>query len=252
MHARVSAARRRVFFAALEATGNHRIAAARARVTYAWVKLHKRDDPAFRAACEAAVVAAGERLRAMGRSAKLPPGLCALAGEELVMRIGPAGRPILTRARSREWSASAEQLFLETLAATCNVTRAAQAAGMSFASAYRHRQRSDRFDARWRAALEEGYVDLECTLLAAAHGSLTPDPTRPGAHAGAHDWDEAKNLLTLHRHSVTGRGKPTRTILPRATEEETNRALERALGMIERRRARAAARAAAEGNVNSA
>jgi hypothetical protein len=58
-----------------------------------------------------------------------------------------------------------KHVFLDTLRATCNITLAAQAAGVSSSTCYHHKKIDPLFSERWDEALNEG-VDL---LEAAAH-----------------------------------------------------------------------------------
>ena len=79
-------------------------------------------------------------------------------------RSGPAGaivRPArnnqtkLIRTRGKRWSAQAEAVFLETLAATANVSAAADAAGFSTVAIYNRRMKEPNF----RRALVAGDGD---------------------------------------------------------------------------------------------
>lgn len=67
--------------------------------------------------------------------------------------------------RTPAFTEALKGVFLETLRKTCNVTLAAQAAGVSSSTAYKHRQDDVIFAERWDEALSEG-IDL---LEAKAH-----------------------------------------------------------------------------------
>jgi hypothetical protein len=54
--------------------------------------------------------------------------------KELVVAGG--ARPIVRKARRREWTRAREKQFLTALSETCNVTVAAEAAGISLTAAY--------------------------------------------------------------------------------------------------------------------
>ena len=57
------------------------------------------------------------------------------------------------------FSENMQQVFLQKLRETCNVTKAAMAAGITSGTAYRHRRDDQLFADRWEEALAEG-VDL--------------------------------------------------------------------------------------------
>lgn len=61
-----------------------------------------------------------------------------------------------------------QRRFLEHLAATCNVTASAKAAGASVHPFYSLRQRDPAFAAAWKEAMAAGYDRLEEALLAKA------------------------------------------------------------------------------------
>lgn len=104
--------------------------------------------------------------------------------------------------------------FLEHLAATCNVTASAEAAGISFSAAYRARMKDPEFRADWQLALEQGYARLEAALLErAARGADRARLAGDGAIEGPDspeeiDWDKAIQLLTLHGKRLAGTAKP--------------------------------------------
>ena len=91
----------------------------------------------------------------------------------------------------RHW----RRLFLDTLADTSNVTRSAQAAGINPARAYLVRRIEPEFARQWRAALLEGYENLEMeTLHRLRTGTAKDDPK--------FDIANAIRLLVLHRETV--------------------------------------------------
>ena len=81
--------------------------------------------------------------------------------------MGPGnGRPVQRRAaRANGWTKARRAAFLAELAASCNVVRAHEAAGMASSGVYRLRQRDPEFAAQWQAALEIGYERLETALV---------------------------------------------------------------------------------------
>ena len=82
----------------------------------------------------------------------------------------PYGKVQRVRGRRKLFGKARQRLFLDHLAATCNVRLAAAAAGVSPQCVYQRRERDADFRARWGAAIEEGYAALELRLLEAAMG----------------------------------------------------------------------------------
>ena len=66
------------------------------------------------------------------------------------------------------WSDEAERIFLDHLAASCNISGSAAAAGFSAVTVYNHRRSDPGFSARWQEALEQGYARLEMALVRTA------------------------------------------------------------------------------------
>jgi hypothetical protein len=62
------------------------------------------------------------------------------------------------------------EAFLRTLGESCNVTLAAQAAGLSRAQVYLMRERDPEFAEQWLGALELGVSALEDAAMKLAHG----------------------------------------------------------------------------------
>jgi hypothetical protein len=124
------------------------------------------------------------------------------------------------RERRDGWTAKKREVFLDVLAATCNVSRAAGAVGMSTTGLYQLRLRDGGFAALWAEALELGYQRLEDELLARALGTGGSDPAvelrnPEGERAdpvpelvGPFDPDLAMRILKL-RASI-GPGRPGR------------------------------------------
>ena len=86
--------------------------------------------------------------------------------------------------------------FLERLAETSNVTRAAEKAGVEPSTAYRLRRENDRFASDWHDALLEGYEHLEMEVL---------QRLREGAdQSDKHKFDNANalRLLSLHKQTI--------------------------------------------------
>ena len=167
MSAKITYRRRAAFLRALAASGNLTLSAERAKVSRSWVCLHRSTDPAFDAACVAAIAAARITLghhQARGAAA----GWGFAAGEELVINGSNARRVQVRRAKNRQWTPRVELRFLDSLANTCNVKVAAAAAGMSKSSAYAHRRRWPHFAKLWDEATDVGAAMLEGALIAGA------------------------------------------------------------------------------------
>lgn len=130
--------------------------------------------------------------------------------------------------------------FLDALALTCNVQKAAAHAGIDRTTAYYHRLRDPIFAGQWQDALDIGCARLEALVL--EHGgagmALPPaDPDRAveGDEPPPFDFDKAIAVLKLYR-SWRDAPPPSRDGRPRnATREETNAALIKALAAARKR-----------------
>lgn len=80
-----------------------------------------------------------------------------------------SGRALQRVDKQKGWTKERRKVFLETLAATCNVQRSMRAAGMGSGSGiYQLRRRDPAFAALWQDAMTLGYERLEAALLAHA------------------------------------------------------------------------------------
>ena len=157
-------------------------------------------------------------------------------GDSIYFR-GKSGGVQRRRIRHDGWTARRRAIFLDHLAATCNVEASAKAAGPHVATVYALRRRDPDFAAQWRAALESGFDRLQAMLIERAMGPMvvaigeTPVPD-----AAQMDTALAMQLIEHHRRTITGakmrRGGPVQT---RATEEETNAAILKRLKVLHRR-----------------
>lgn len=195
----------------------------------------------------ARIGAAGPFALAFERAGAMTPHGPFLSLRERIMtdRLEPGyRRPIQKRrVRSTGWTKAKRALFLATLADSCNVRKAAAAAGMAASGVYELRKRDAAFGDLWAEALEIGYERLETALLEhaligvnaidvgaaiEAAGDLPgPDLASPGA------VQLAMALLTRHRQGVDG--KPMIGRGRRSTPEETDAALKKQLDALERR-----------------
>lgn len=130
------------------------------------------------------------------------------------VRSGLAGNrvvPVKAKPRRDGWTARRRAKFLEVLKVSCNVTAAAESVRLSITGAYDLRRRDAAFAAEWKAALEQGYSELEMLLLRQSmHGSETTETLDDGLPDGrkrvktVHSYPHATalRLLLAHRPSV--------------------------------------------------
>ncbi|WP_343520258.1 hypothetical protein [Sphingomonas sp.] len=160
-----------------------------------------------------------------------------------ILKVQPAPRGKRWQAR---WGKAMRAAFLDHLAATCNVSRAAAAAGVFPATVYAARRRDPEFAAQWEEALALGYQMLETRLVGHVLEGRRRDEQVEGGDpgdSGGIDFEAALRLLSQHR---TAQGKPHKGRQPQfAAPEETDKMLLKRLAHIEARRAREAGWAAA-------
>ena len=153
------------------------------------------------------------------------------------------GRPRqLRKAQERGWTRKRRAVFLDHLAATCNVTASATAAGLHWSSAYALRRRDSAFAEQWKAALATGYEGLEAMLIARARGAAAAAPEAEDGPAppdpAAMDAELALHLLRQHAGAVAGRVRRPGGKLRRASSEELTGKILRLLAALARRRER--------------
>jgi hypothetical protein len=134
------------------------------------------------------------------------------------------------------------QVFLDHLAACCNVTASAAAAGVGISTVYDARRRDPLFAQQWDEAMEVGYATLEALLIerAAKGGHYVPGDTQVPGPETVDTW-LALDLLRLSKMAKAPRnagGAPPR----RASEKETIEAILAGLEVHARRRKRERAR----------
>jgi hypothetical protein len=101
------------------------------------------------------------------------------------------------------WSQAKEKVFFEELAATANVKRAAEAAGVSTNAIYARRMKDRLFKAKWAAVLESGRAAIEMKLVEAANKAFDPDEleigeAEPSAGPPKVSVAEAIRIVQLH------------------------------------------------------
>lgn len=119
--------------------------------------------------------------------------------------------------------------FLEVLAETCCVARAAEAAGFAPARFYGLRLKDAAFAAQWQEAIAIGYAQVEERLILDAMGRAAndngdADAARDG-RMDKYEREQALNLLKWHRAEAIGkpRGGGLRGRL--ALQDETDAAI---------------------------
>jgi hypothetical protein len=113
-------------------------------------------------------------------------------------------------------------VFLDHLAATCNVMLSAKACGFSPQAVYRRRRIDPAFMARWDAALGQGYAHLEALMVQRAievFEGFAPDPEAP-ARIPEVSVQDALILLGHHRRKMEGGPRSRREwARPRSLDE---------------------------------
>lgn len=157
------------------------------------------------------------------------------------MTVALRGKPKRRKARTDSFSKTKRQKFLDALALTCNISRAAADAGVHRGTVCRTRRCDPVFDAQFHAALAMGYDRIEALVL--EHGGagepIEPDPERAEAEGfkpEPFDFERAIKVLIYRRGERNGEpnrrtGRPRRA----ATREETNAVLLKALAAAKRR-----------------
>ena len=107
--------------------------------------------------------------------------------------------PQRIRSSGKRWSDASEAIFLNHLAATCNVTWAAAEAGFTEMTAYYHRRKDAGFAHRWDAALDHGYARLEIELVRTATDYLAGYAIDPDTPIRPMTVKEAILILGMHR-----------------------------------------------------
>jgi len=116
------------------------------------------------------------------------------------------GKTRLKQRRASPQTITPEQVetFFETLADTCNVVRAAKAAGFAANWAYRRRKFDAAFRNGWAAAVREGYSKLELVLLERAmKGTPKLVRTARGNDRVMREYSTALAVALLRRHAET-------------------------------------------------
>jgi hypothetical protein len=184
---RTAPAWRRVFLLALRRSGNVRLAARAAGVDHSSAYALRKRDAGFRERWAGAVARAAERAAAGALVAPVVAGPLdagdGLAG--LVVRHSKNAGTQVVRAGPGRWSAGVERAFLEALAKTACVKRAAEAVGLSPAAVYARRKTDAGLRARWAEALGAGEERIGDFLTAAVLAAFDPEVAASGVPAAS-------------------------------------------------------------------
>lgn len=128
-------------------------------------------------------------------------------GERITSR--PGGKLQVANTGRVLFGKERQGIFIEHLAATCNVLRSAEAAGVTPQCVYKKRMRDVSFREAWFQALEQGYARLEAIMLERALRSapieVEGDLVLPEE---AFDKDLALHLLREHKKGLAGLPRP--------------------------------------------
>lgn len=157
-------------------------------------------------------------------------------GDRIVTRRGGG---VQQRADSpNRFTKARRERFLDALALTCNVTRAAAYAGVVTTVPYRLRRNDAVFAERWNEALATGRDRLEALLIEHGCGGGRLDDADPERVAGdpalpPFDFDRAVKVLELFRTGDARGPRPGRR--RGADRDTTTAALMKALAAAKRR-----------------
>jgi len=138
----------------------------------------------------------------------------------------------MQREPRRSWTVTKEREFLSALAETCNVTRAAEAVGMSVRGAYKRRKRNAAFRDAWMEAISAAYQRLELALLdRSLNGTEKVITRRDGSEDRMREFPNqlGLSLLKMHRANVA-----EYTVSSEMAAEDVDELRERLLRKIER------------------
>lgn len=116
-----------------------------------------------------------------------------------------SGGPQLKETRARRFGKADKTVFLDTLAATCNIAASARACGFSLSTIDRHRKKDATFRDNVRRALTTGYKRLEMAMLERAIHGVEEEVWHAGKIVGTkivYSDQIGLRLLALHRDNV--------------------------------------------------
>ena len=113
-------------------------------------------------------------------------------------------KPQMRKPGRRDWTKEKEAKFVSVLADTCNVTRAAEEAGVSTSAAYKRRKENAAFRAAWLEAIAVAYQRLELVLLDRAfNGTEKVVKRRDGSEERMLEYSNQLGLTLLKMHRDT-------------------------------------------------
>lgn len=116
-----------------------------------------------------------------------------------------SGGPQLKETRARRFGKPDKAVFLDTLAATCNIAASARACGFSTSTIERHRKKDATFRNNVHRALTTGYKRLEMAMLERAIHGVEEEVWHAGKIVGTkivYSDQIGLRLLALHRDNV--------------------------------------------------
>lgn len=144
-------------------------------------------------------------------------------------------KPQKRKQSKRDWTKATEEEFLTALGETCNVTAAADAAGVSTSGAYKRRKKVAAFRAGWAEAIAAAYQRLELVMLdRALNGTEKIVVRKDGSEERMRDYPNqiALHLLKMHRETaIEAAAEPE----PADVEEIRERLLKKLQRMKQRR-----------------
>lgn len=132
-------------------------------------------------------------------------------------------------AADRHWRAR----FMEHLAATSNISRSAELAGITPARAYKLRRTDTDFARQWAAALAEGYLHLEMEVVR----RLREGDLKSG-EGDKFDFANAIRVLAAHRESAARGQNQVRDVSAAEVRASIDRKIEEIRRRMERDKAR--------------
>jgi len=112
---------------------------------------------------------------------------------------GAAGKA--AKRRAAPITAARRKAFLDMLAETANIAKAAQAAGVERSALYRLRQSSESFHAAWQSAMDQALDTLEATMLERAANGTEKALFYGGKPCGTvRQYSDALGMFMLRAH----------------------------------------------------
>jgi hypothetical protein len=134
------------------------------------------------------------------------------------------------RVRRRLFTPALQDQFLEHFATSCNIAAAAEATGIGRSTVNAHLLKDPDFRARFEAALQLSYLNLEAeTLRRRTEALARPWPKGDGAGPAEEDFDRALQLRREHKRNFGDKGRRPGRPLTNWNFEDAFEALEKQL-----------------------